>query len=253
MYAAEGATRRQSEEHSLDRYRDPLLDVMREGLRTDNLKTAAIRGSVAITKIPEFLDSIQVEELVRGIDNLLLNDSDSEVRSAALTGLKAIAKSNPNIVQSSTLPLLFLALPDSAPAANDSKTREDYRNVLKSLTELCVSPALFQTLVVRITTKLDMLSSQPDTTAASEEGPSRHECNTAYAWDLLHAVKSILSEKLDRKHVDVPKYYSEIVPRFFQLVVIASQNPDHSLFRDPRLITAVADVTETLFWEQSPE
>ncbi|EJT48863.1 hypothetical protein A1Q1_02122 [Trichosporon asahii var. asahii CBS 2479] len=222
VYGAEGATRRQSDEHSLDRYRDSLLDVMREGLRTDQLKTAAIRGSVAMAEIPDFLDALQVEELVKGIDNLLVHDNDEEVRTAALSGLKSIAASNPTIVQNSTLPLLFHALPDSAPAADDSAAREAYRRVLKALTELCAAPALFQTLVVRITTKLDLLS-----TAAGDA-----ECTAAYAWDLLHAVRVVLDAKLGDKHVDVPKYYAEIVPRFTQLAVVAAQSADRPLFRD---------------------
>lgn len=243
VYGAEGATRRQSDEHSLDRYRDSLLDVMREGLRTDQLKTAAIRGSVAMAEIPDFLDALQVEELVKGIDNLLVHDNDEEVRTAALSGLKSIAASNPTIVQNSTLPLLFHALPDSAPAADDSAAREAYRRVLKALTELCAAPALFQTLVVRITTKLDLLS-----TAAGDA-----ECTAAYAWDLLHAVRVVLDAKLGDKHVDVPKYYAEIVPRFTQLAVVAAQSADRPLFRDVRLLRSTADITELLFWEQSAE
>lgn len=243
VYAADGATRRQADEKSLERYREGLLDVMREGLRTDQLKTAAIRGSVALAEIPDFLDSLQVEELVRGIDNLLVHDSDEEVRTAALTGLKSIAGSNPTIVQNSTLPLLFHALPDSAPAADDSKAREAYRRVLKALTELCAAPALFQTLVVRITTKLDLLS--------SSDGDA--ECTAAYAWDLLHAVRIVLDAKLESKHVDVPKYYAEIVPRFAQLAVVAAQSPDRPLFRDVRLLRAVADIIELLFWQQNAE
>lgn len=215
---------------------------MREGLRTDQLKTAAIRGSVAMTEIPDFLDALQVEELVKGIDNLLVHDKDEEVRTAALSGLKSIAASNPTIVQNSTLPLLFPALPDSAPSADDSAAREAYRRVLKALTELCAAPALFQTLVVRITTKLDLLS-----TAAGDA-----ECMAAYAWDLLHAVRVVLDAKLGDKHVDVPKYYTEIVPRFTQLAVAAAQ-ADRPLFRDVRLLRSIADITELLFWEQSAE
>lgn len=241
VYSGEGA-RRQADERSLELYRDSLLDVLREGLRTDQLKTAAVRGSVALAEIPDLLSGLQVEELVRGIDTLLVHDADEEVRSAALAGLKSIAGSNATVVQNSTLPLLFHALPDTAPAADDGAAREAYRRVLRALTELCAAPALFQPLVVRISTKLDLLS-----------GGAGDERSAAYAWDLLHAVRVVLDAKLAAGHVDVPKYYGELVPRLAQLAAVAAQAPDRPLFRDVRLVRAVADIAELLFWEQAPE
>lgn len=57
------------------------MDVLREGLRTDGLKTSAIQGSVALVEIPRFWDRSDVEDIVRSIDDILVNDEDPEIRS----------------------------------------------------------------------------------------------------------------------------------------------------------------------------
>jgi DNA repair/transcription protein MET18/MMS19 len=64
--------------------------------------------------------------------------------------------------------------------------REKYRSILASLSELCIQPSLFETLVIRINNKLDLLASTP-ITAAGANGVSpdeARECTIAYIWDL---------------------------------------------------------------------
>lgn len=80
VYAVPGATGREADERSLEPYREALLDVLREGLRTIDLKIPAIKGSVALAEIPGFWTRLEVEEVVRGMDELLINDKDDEVR-----------------------------------------------------------------------------------------------------------------------------------------------------------------------------
>jgi DNA repair/transcription protein MET18/MMS19 len=80
VYAVSGTARRQEEERSLEPYREGSLDVLREGLRTNNLKDPAVRGTVALIEIPGFLAKEEVEELVRGLDEIVIHERDSEVR-----------------------------------------------------------------------------------------------------------------------------------------------------------------------------
>lgn len=125
--------------------------------------------------------------------------------------------------------------------------RDQYRSVLDALTELCALPALFEALVVRITTKLDLLSSAPVT---------ERESTVAYAWDLLHTLQRVVDAKLEAKHVDLPKYFSQVCPRLFTLVVAAALpgvDKTEPLFSDRRLIAAVATLAEMLFWELTPQ
>ena len=75
-----GAGRSQIEEMSLTPFREPLLDVLREGLRTEGLKSSGVRGAVALIEIPMFLDKGEVEAVVEGINAILVEEDDSALR-----------------------------------------------------------------------------------------------------------------------------------------------------------------------------
>jgi DNA repair/transcription protein MET18/MMS19 len=64
----------------MEPYKESILDTLREGLRTDDLKISSIRGSVAVIDIPEFLLRQEVEDLLRGMNDVLINEEDLETR-----------------------------------------------------------------------------------------------------------------------------------------------------------------------------
>jgi hypothetical protein len=67
-------------EKSLEVFREPLIDTLREGLRTERLKLPAINGCVALVQIPAFWGPVEVEEILKSMNDILLNGSDVEVR-----------------------------------------------------------------------------------------------------------------------------------------------------------------------------
>jgi DNA repair/transcription protein MET18/MMS19 len=178
-------------------------------------------------------------------------------RTAVVKGLNIIAKIHPTIIESTTLPPLFHSLPDHAPDLQDTISRDKYRSILHSLGELCIQPALFETLVVRITTKLDLLFISPPTAAVDGQNPEEErECEVAYAWDLLHCLSAVIEKKLEEKHVDVIKHFDTLVPRLYALCVTAAAprvGDGKPLFRDRRLLGTVGRITERLVWELNSE
>jgi len=56
------------------------MDVLREGLRTDSLKEPAIRGTVALIEIPGFLGKEEVEDLVRGLNEVVVHENVLDIR-----------------------------------------------------------------------------------------------------------------------------------------------------------------------------
>jgi DNA repair/transcription protein MET18/MMS19 len=80
VYASPDTIRRQSDEKSLSPFRGNLVDVMREGLRTEDLKSSAIKGSVSIIELPDFVSRTEIEDIVRSMDDILINDTDAENR-----------------------------------------------------------------------------------------------------------------------------------------------------------------------------
>lgn len=80
VYASPDTVRQQSEEKSLDPFRESLVDVVREGLRTHDLRSPAIKGAVSIIELPDFVSRTEVEDIVRGMNDILVNDTDLENR-----------------------------------------------------------------------------------------------------------------------------------------------------------------------------
>jgi DNA repair/transcription protein MET18/MMS19 len=169
-------------------------------------------------------------------------------------GLTSVSKVNSSVVEDITLPLLFHNLPDHSPSIEDITAREKYRSILKSLSELCIQPALFETLVIRITTKLELLSSTSNRQVPAETSEEDYrECEVAFAFDLLHCLSSVIETKIREKHVDVVKHFDRIIPRLYTLVIGAVSEKEEALFRDTRLLSIVGRISETLMWELSAE
>lgn len=116
-------------------------------------------------------------------------------------------------------------------------------------------------MIVRITSRLDILVS---TTPEKSEGGDvemddmdARECNIAYAWDLLNSLLTVIEAKIKEKHVDVGKYYEELMPRLVGLAVMASQQTGggsgEPLFKDRRLVAIISKIEEKMIWELSVE
>ncbi|ORX37979.1 Dos2-interacting transcription regulator of RNA-Pol-II-domain-containing protein [Kockovaella imperatae] len=263
VYGAPKAKRHQSDERSLSPFRETLVDVLREGLRTEDLKLPAAKGTVSLVEIPGLIGRSEVEDLVRSLNDALLNDRDEQVRSSVVQSLLSISNSYSDIVESTTLPLLFHNLPDRAPSTSDSDTRDRYRRTLKSLTRLCVSPSFSETLFIRILTKLELLSTAPmiensdgDDVMNGEDGVDERECNVAYSFELLMCLVEVVEEKIASKHAEIAKYFDKIIPRLHGLLVGAAApriGLSQPLFRNRRILSLVADLTETLTRELSIE
>lgn len=174
-------------------------------------------------------------------------------RSVVIKGLGTICAIHSPIVESVTLPLLFHRLPDQAPSTTDVTAREKYRSILHSLSEICVQPSLFQTLVIRINTKLEILSSASQRTVLDSDTPEQaRECAVAYAWDLVNALSTVVDAKLAAKHADLVRYFDQIVPRLYGLAVTAAVPRVGTVvpvFRDRRLLSVISRISETMTWE----
>jgi DNA repair/transcription protein MET18/MMS19 len=162
------------------------------------------------------------------------------------------------LIESATLPLLFHSLPDRAPPTSDAIGRSKYRSILASLSELCVQQSLFETLVIRINNKLEHLSSTPITGSSSDDETydEARECTIAYAWDLINTLSTVIESKLKAKHMDVVKYFDQIVPRLYGLAIAAAAprvGDVIPVFQDRRLLNVIARVSETLTWELNTE
>lgn len=153
--------------------------------------------------------------------------------------LNTISESTPRHVQEQTLPLLFSSLPDKAPDREAASDRAKCWRTLSALTTLCVHPELFETLVIRLTTKLDLICA-PRTSFETREDA---EPDSAYAHSLLKTIANTLSAKVDARHPDVPKYIDRLVPRLYNLFIYCALQPgSYIIANDPRLVSVAGDI-----------
>jgi len=151
----------------------------------------------------------------------------------------------PRLVEETTLPLLFSSLPDIAPSTEAYAEHAQYRRILFNLSTLCVPPPLFETFVIRLSTKLDLICAST-TTSSSEQ-----EMNAAYSYFILSSLSNVLTKKVEIGHADIPKYLDRLVPRLYNLFLHAAIRGEQGdtatgVASNPRLIQAGAKVVQQI-------
>jgi DNA repair/transcription protein MET18/MMS19 len=146
-------------------------------------------------------------------------------RRDALQVLSSISSLTSRPIEEHTLPLLFQQLPDVAPRLSAEEERLYIKQVLDSLSTLCTQPGLFEPLHIRLVNHFETLcaprSSESDSMELEEDFVQR-ECQIAYAFSLLHAIRSTLERKIKAKHRDVAKHFDQLIPRIFGLFMNTS-------------------------------
>ncbi|KAI0372603.1 ARM repeat-containing protein [Pilatotrama ljubarskyi] len=237
----------------LSPYKDEVLGVLTVGLKTPSSALPAIDGLKSMVRTAGLLTDEELGFVVHNVNELLQRDEgESEISDAALDLLSTVSFIAPAHVSGSTLPLLFTSLPDRAPAREAEAERIKYWRTLAYLKKLCTQPDLFETLVVRLSTKLDLLCVP---SASSEDQPmadSDLEPAAAYAHSILKTLADVLSAKIDMGHADVVKYIDRLIPRLYNLFIysalLADERPMVAI--DPRLLAVTAQIitliTQTL-------
>lgn len=166
-------------------------------------------------------------------------DTAPRASDVCLDLLSTISSFAASHVSGNTLPLLFSALPDRAPSRDGESERVKYWRMLASLKKLCMQPDLFETLVVRFSTKLDLLCVPSSSSPEEDLEPA-----AAYAHSILKTLADVLSAKIDKGHADVVKYIDRLVPRLYNLFIysalVSEERPMTAT--DPRLLGVAAQI-----------
>lgn len=175
--------------------------------------------------------------------------ADRLYSDAVLDLLTTISSIVPRHVSQTTLPQLFTSLPDKAPSRTAEAERIKYWRTLSFLKRLCIQSDLFEMLVVRLSTKLDLIC-VPATGAMVEDD---HEPSAAYAHALLRTLADTFTKKVELGHADVSKYIDRLVPRLYNLHIYSAMvsNGDYLVATDPRLVSVSAEVI-TLVLQTTP-
>lgn len=159
-----------------------------------------------------------------------------------MTTITSIA---PHHVAEQTLPLLFRFLPDTAPSRAAGGERAKCWRTLSALQTLCVQSELFENLVIRLTTKLDLIC-LPSAFRVSQNMTASDdiEPDTAYAHAILKTLSQTLSVKVQNKDPDVVKYIDRLIPHIFNLFISSTFLSDERpvIATDPRLLRVAGEI-----------
>lgn len=142
-------------------------------------------------------------------------------------------------------------LPDQAPSRDAQSKRMEYWRALCALSKLCVQPTLFETLVIRLIAKLELLCSLPMSPGISTGGRARNEeaeSSAAYAHALLLTLANTLSAKVTkaRPDPDLPKYVDQLLPHLFRLFLQAAVASEPQIMEDQRLLRVGARIVKLM-------
>ena len=140
-------------------------------------------------------------------------------------------------------------LPDQAPSRDAQSKRIEYWRALCALSQLCIQPTLFETLVVRLTAKLELLCSPSISPAIPPGGTTMNEeaeSSAAYAQALLLTLANTLSAKVTkaRPDPDVSKYVDQLLSHLFRLFLEAAVTSERRILEDQRLLRVGARIVK---------
>ncbi|KAI1791817.1 ARM repeat-containing protein [Ganoderma leucocontextum] len=227
----------------LSPYKDEVLGILTVGLKAPASAYPAIDALKSMVLTGGLLTDEELGFVVHNVNEVLQKDEEeSDLSDVCLDLLSTISSFAASHVSGNTLPLLFSALPDRAPPRDAEAERVKYWRTLASLKKLCMQPDLFETLVVRFSTKLDLLCVPSASSPASLEDDL--EPAAAYAHSILRTLADVLSAKIDRGHTDVVKYIDRLVPRLYNLFIysalVSEERPMAAT--DPRLLAVAAKI-----------
>ncbi|KAG8691244.1 hypothetical protein FRC11_005626 [Ceratobasidium sp. 423] len=202
----------------LEANKDATLGALTSGLKAKVSRGSALSGLLQLSHMQGVLSVEEMTFVVHNVNELLGSKEDEleDLRPIALEVLNVISTVAPKVVEETTLPMLFSALPDNAPPRDADAERAKYWAILSALATLCEAPTLFEVLVIRLSTKLDILCGSI---------PADRECAAAYAHALLQTLSNVLARKSDAGHADVPKYLDRLLPALLAAVVKAAVSP----------------------------
>ncbi|KAL4065949.1 ARM repeat-containing protein [Scleroderma citrinum] len=237
--------------------KDSVLGLLTVGLKAPSTRLPAVHGLSALIRLPSALTNDEIGYIVGEVGEFVIKEPDEmeDVTTDVLSLLSSIAAFSPQHLATQILPPLFLALPDHAPPKEAHLQRTAYWRALTILSTLCAHPELFETFVIRLTTKLNLLCSPLPMSSATSPPTDVDEMepSAAYAHAILTAIANTLSTKVSKPHpdLDIPKYINTLLPHLFRLCLEAAVTTEQRVLADTRLLCVSARIIR-LVLEASP-
>ena len=213
-------------ESPLAPYKDDVLATFLSGLNQLATSQASVGGLQNLVQIKKLLSAEELGFVVHTASEHLLSSE-----GYVLELLNTITGISPTPVEELALPVLIKQLPDRPPCREDTRSQAAITSALAALRTICVHSVLFETLVIRLSTKIDLV-------ATTAEGPG-DDMASAYIHVMLSTLSGLLNEKLEKCHADVGKYVERLVPALYSLFLRTTGEEVHT--EDVKLDIKVVD------------
>ena len=219
----------QDTESPLVPYKDDILATFLSGLNQPVTLQTSVDGLQNLVQIKKLLSIEELNFVVHNVSEHLLSSE-----GYVLGLLNTITEVSRIPVEELALPVLIKELPDRPPPRDDTKAQAQITNALAALRTICVHPVLFERLVIRLCTKIDLVVA----TAGTENMVN------AYVHIILSTLSGLLGEKLEKGHADVGKYLERLVPSLYHLFLRGTgedKNMDEVML-DVKVVDGAAEI-----------
>jgi DNA repair/transcription protein MET18/MMS19 len=215
--------------HLLTTYKDDVLAAFLSGLNQPTTLQTSVGGLQTLVQIKKLLSVEELSFVVHNVSEHLLSSG-----GYVLGLLNTITDISPIPVEELALPVLIEQLPDRPPSRDDTKAQARITNALAALRTICVHPILFERLVIRLSTKIDLV--------VTTEGAG--DMVNAYIHIILSTLSGLLSEKLEKGHVDVGKYVERLVPALYYLFLHSTGEDENTdaVILDAKVVDGAAEI-----------
>ncbi|KAF7307504.1 ARM repeat-containing protein [Mycena indigotica] len=228
-------------------YKDEVLGGCVSGLNATVTIRPALAGLTGLVSTPELISEEEIGFIVvKANENLAqtLDEDHSDDRSAIIKLFLTISARSPLPIRDQTLPLLFAALPTTAPSREDTAARSKYHVVLSVLSTLSPPAPLFAALISELHPRINSL-------AFPSEHDLDEELSAALLHSLLFAIRRALTTKIDESHDDIGNYVETLVPTLFGVCVRAALQGGPA--RDRRVVAVAGDIMNLVVQRLSVE
>lgn len=170
-----------------------------------DLTMAALVCSSLLFRIKLLLNDLDRRKIVNCIDDLAVN-GDQEIAEQAIETLASLSIIKADLILECTLPVLLAKLPSDdveAPELNNRKEPKELRTILDALARLSQHKVIFETVIVRLLSRLDS-SLLSDPTEAT------------YPSQLLSTIRQVLRHYSRTPGDDPAIFYTKLIPQIFQ-------------------------------------
>ncbi|KKZ62697.1 hypothetical protein EMCG_00381 [[Emmonsia] crescens] len=203
-------------ENPLSSFQERLIEIFSQALMGSakdevSFRVTSLQGLLRLSSLRGFLQENEIGLFVQYLDDILLTETSvrAELRKEAIHALAGISKHKPRLIMDIAFPAFVAKLPDSDQGADPV-----YLTTLESLAQISIEKDIFETLVRRLLSKLEIVLQSGNTSTS------------AYPRAILLTILYAMDRKGLENDSSISYYYDQILVKLCRRAAIATMEND---------------------------